>query len=140
VIISAIDDTDKEIFSHAVSYKPTGDFKGIKMVDPDGEYVAIIGYDCWTLNAVQMHTWIPQPKKFTSRFFIHECFRYPFEIGNLGLVVGVTPADNESALELNRRIGFRETYRMKDGWAVGVDMVIQEMRREECRWLHRRVA
>jgi hypothetical protein len=140
VKVEAIDDNDADVFIRATGYQPSADFKGIKMMDSEGLYVVIIGYDNWTMNAVQMHMWIPQPGKFTNRHFIREAFRYPFEIGNLGLVIGCIPADNEPSLEFTRRIGFTETYRIKDGWDVGVDLVLHEMRREECRWYQRRAA
>lgn len=132
-MIQAANATDVEQFMKATSYRPTEDFKGVKLVR-EGELVAMAGYDFWTPNAVQMHIWIPKKSGFT-REFIREGLRYPFQIGNRKLIVGVTPGDNLLALEFNRRIGFVQKYRVKDGWSDGVDMVLQELRREDCRWL-----
>ncbi len=121
-------------FCEAISYTPSIRFKAIVLME-EGKILAAAGYDHWTPNAVQMHIWIPER---LSKLFVREAFRYPFEIGNKGLVIGVTPGDNTRALELNRHVGFREVYRIVDGWTLGTDMVIQEMRRDECRWLSRR--
>lgn len=121
-------------FLRAISYSPTSHFKSIGQLDEDYELVAAVGYDMWTPNSVQMHIWIPRPSLVT-RTFIREGFRYPFEYK--GLVVGLTPGNNAAALHFNRRVGFKEVYRMKDAWDVGVDVVVQEMRKEDCRWLRR---
>jgi hypothetical protein len=106
----------------------------------DGSIGAMVGYDNWTPNLVQMHIWIKNPEVYLSREFVQEAFRYPFIQGDRALVIGVTPGDNVRALEFNRKIGFIETYRVKDGWSPGTDMVIQEMRREACRWIPRSTA
>lgn len=118
----------------AVKFSPSADFKALLQVDSAGDLAAIVGYDSWTINAVHMHIWIP---KWIGKEFIREAFRYTFDIAGKGLAIGGTPAHNAAALEFNRRVGFRETYRIKDGWALGTDMVIQEMQRRECRWILR---
>lgn len=138
-MISATTPEDNLRFCAAISYSPTKDFKGVKL-ERAGQLIILAGYDYWTPNAVQMHIWIPNPSGFSSREFIREAFRYPFEDGQRKIVVGVTPGDNALALEFNRRIGFHVKHRIIDGWADGVDMVIQELRRDECRWLFKRAA
>ena len=113
-------------------YNPTSGLRGITY----GDGVAVVAYDNWTENAVFMHCWSNGSTKpwFDIRF-LREIFRYPFEICNKGLVIGTTQGDNTPVLEFCRRVGFKQTYRIKDGWKLGTDLVIQEMRRENCRWL-----
>jgi RimJ/RimL family protein N-acetyltransferase len=135
-VIEAANDADIQLFIEATSYNPTSQFKAIVM-KVDGEIQAMTGYDYWTPNAVQMHIWIKHPEAYLSKEFIQESFGYPFSSGR-NLVIGVTPGDNERALSFNQKIGFKEKYRIKDGWSLGTDMVIQEMRLDECRWLSRR--
>jgi hypothetical protein len=135
-VIEAANDADIQLFKEATSYHCTDQFKAI-VLRVKGEIHAMTGYDFWTPNAVQMHIWIKHPEAYLSKEFIQECFGYPFGSGR-NLVIGVTPGDNERALEFNRKIGFKEAHRIKDGWSLGTDMVIQEMRRDECRWLSRR--
>jgi hypothetical protein len=101
-----------------------------------GKIYGFVGYDHWTENAVEMHIWL-QGKHALTRKLLREAFTFPFVTCNKGVVIGVTPGNNASALEFNRSVGFKETYRIRDGWSLGTDMVIQEMRRDECRWLRR---
>lgn len=136
-MIEAANEADIQLFLKATSYQPTSQFKAI-VQRVDGEIHAMAGYDYWTPNAVQMHIWINHPEAYLSKEFIQEGFGYPFNSGR-NLVIGVTPGDNARALEFNRKIGFVEKYRIKDGWSLGTDMVIQELRRDECRWLSRRL-
>lgn len=137
-MIVASDEDDLLKFMEATAYVPTRNFRGIKLVSEDSELQAMVGYDFWTHNAVQMHIWIKHPEAYLNREFIQEAFSYPFNNGR-NLVIGVTPGDNTRALEFNRKIGFIETHRVKDGWSLGTDMVIQEMRLDQCRWLSRRI-
>lgn len=136
-MIEAANEADIQQFLEATSYSPTANFKAITMRDEAGEILAMAGYDFWTPNAVQMHSWMKHREAYLSKEFLQEAFGYAF-VGGRSLVIGVTPGDNTRALEFNRRLGFKETYRVKDGWSLGTDMVIQELRRDECRWLSRR--
>src|SRR5688572_9038174 len=115
-------------------YNPTAGLRGITYGDGD----AVVAYDNWTHNAVFMHCWSRATKPWFDRRFLREIFRYPFEICGKGLVIGFTQGDNAPVLKFCHRVGFRETHRVRDGWKLGTDLVIQEMRRENCRWLKER--
>jgi hypothetical protein len=133
-VIEAATWEDIQRFKLAVSYTPSADCKGIK-IHEGGEIQGIVLYDYWTENAVQMHVWIPDPRCLSGRVFFREAFRYPFELGNRGLAIAVTPAHNTASLRLQKFLGFVEKYRIQDGWAIGEDMVISELKRENCVWL-----
>lgn len=135
-MIVAMTDVDKALLCSLLSYYRTVRLRGIKRVVA-GELLAMVGFDDWTSNSVQMHVWLKNPHAI-SRDLICECFRYAYEVANVGIVIGVTPCNNTAALELNRRLGFRRVYTLKDGFALGTDLAIQELRREECRWLRHR--
>lgn len=126
---------DLELMCKSLPYNPTAGFRGIRY--GTNSPLAIVGYDNWTHNAVHMHVWSGSTRPWFDRYFLQEIFRYPFEICKKGLVIGYTQGDNAPVLEFSRRVGFRETYRVRDGWSLGTDLVIQEMRREECRWIKR---
>lgn len=96
---------------------------------------AMVIYDGWTPNSVQVHVYSRDPASLLRPDFIREIFHYPFVQANRRLLVSVTPAHAESSLALSRALGFKETYRIRDGWAESIDMVVKEMRREECRYL-----
>lgn len=95
---------------------------------------ACIVYDYWCPNSVCVHSYIPEPR-FLTKGFLREMFRYPFS--NVDWVIGVTPGDNLKALEFNRRIGFKETYRLMFGFDKTVDQVYQTMWHADCKYWRR---
>ena len=106
-------------------------FRAIEAMDANGEIKGMVGYDNWTLNAVQMHMAFETPAAL--RAIIPAGFKYPFS--SRGVILGIIPSHNERSCELTRRLGFKEVYRIQDGWAKGDDMIVFQMRREECRYL-----
>jgi hypothetical protein len=110
-------------------YIPSGNVTGLH----NGS--ACILYDQWTPNSVCVHSYIPDPR-FLTKGFLVEMFRYPFT--NVDWVIGVTPGDNAKALAFNQRIGFTERDRLPQGFAKGVDTVVQVMHYSECRWWRRK--
>lgn len=113
----------------------TNNAQGIACVDGDGTLGAVVLYDDWTPNAVTVHIYSASPKYMFNPRFIHEIFWFPYVYGTRSVLVGTIQADNEGSLKLAKALGFRETYRVTDGWSDGIDMVIVEMRRQDCRWL-----
>lgn len=107
--------------------------RAIKAVDSSGRIRGVIAYDCWTETGVQAHMAVDSPVVWRS--LVRPAFAYPFlEVGK-SLIMGVIPADNERSCRMARRLGFRESSRVVDGWDTGVDLVIHTLRRHECRWL-----
>ena len=98
------------------------------------EIVAAVAFDSWTQNSCLAHIAIEDP--FVLRHGLLElAFNFVFLHAGRGIVFGMTPANNKTALRFNRKIGFQELYRLKDGYRTGIDYVLQEMRRESCRWI-----
>lgn len=127
---------DAKFFHYKTGYVPTLSFNGMKLTDISGRILVMVGFDFWTPNAVQMHIYVRNPKDVTRRF-IREVFNYAFITCGRGLVIGITPSDNAPALEFNRRIGFHVTHTIRQGWSEYVDMVVQEMRANDCKWLRK---
>lgn len=113
--------------SIALSYVPSLNANGITCRDDDGNHMATLLFDFWTINAVQMHIWIERPKALEGGILVREAFDYVKKTGR-GLVLGVTPGDNTLSLRFQHALGFVEKYRIVDGWAKGIDMVISEKR------------
>jgi RimJ/RimL family protein N-acetyltransferase len=105
--------------------------------DEVGGIGAMAIYDRWTKTAVEMHAYSASPKYVFRPEFCRAMFEYPFVQANKMLAFAVTPCDNIASIALARWLGFREVYRIRDGWDLGTDMVIQEIRRQECRFLER---
>lgn len=116
-----------------IGLAPGVDFKAIEAVDAKGEIRGMVGYDHWTHNSVNAHIALDSP--IALRSLIRAAFAYPFEQVGFGVLVCPVASDNEASMRLCRGLGFREAYRMRDGHDVGVDLVLWEMRREECRHL-----
>ena len=116
----------------------TDGFKAIKCVDGSGRIRGMVGYDGWTENAVQCHMAVDSPMAW--RAMAAPAFEYPFQQAGKRVILGLIPASNAPSVKLAKRLGLRETYRVRDGWAQGVDLIVFEMRRDECRWLQQRKA
>lgn len=98
-----------------------------------GEIVGMVAFDGWTDNSVVVHMAAEFPAVW--RRLLPAACRYAFIQSGRGVVLGSVRASNVAALKLDMHFGFREIARVRDGYAVGDDMVLIEMRREECRWL-----
>jgi hypothetical protein len=129
-----VDVAPKEHFSWLVERTKCATTEGFRAIEAfdDRGIQGMVGFDYWTPNAVQMHV---AASPAAVRSLLWPAFHYAFEQAGRGLAIGITPASNERACAFNRRCGWREAYRIKDGWTVGEDMIVFEMRRNECRFL-----
>jgi RimJ/RimL family protein N-acetyltransferase len=120
---------------------PSENFKAIEALDRDGRIHGMVGYDAFTDNSCVMSIALDNPAAF--RALIRPCFEYPFLQLGKGVALCTIRGSNAKSIKLTSHVGFREAYRIRDGISVGEDMLIYEMRREECRWipqLQRKVA
>ena len=108
-------------------------FGAIEAIDDAGRILGMVGFDGWTPNAVSMHVALDSP--IAARRLLKVAFWVAFVDSKKGVVLGLVLSTNKRALKLDRHLGFTEIARIKDGWAVGVDTVVFQMRREECRWI-----
>lgn len=111
----------------------TRNARAIQALDVSGRIRGVIAYDCWTESAVQAHMAVDSPVVWRS--LLRPAFAYPFLEAGRSLLLGIIADDNPKSLAMVRRLGFRETHRVMDGWSTGVDLVLFQMRRHECRWL-----
>lgn len=111
----------------------TSYFRAIEAVREDGTIVGMVAYSEWTPNAVVMHVAIEHPAAL--RHLLRPGFAYPFLESGRRIALCSVLSTNKRSLELVKRLGFRETHRIRDGWIEGVDIVSFEMHRSECRWL-----
>jgi hypothetical protein len=132
-----LNEEDKKFFYDVLDYDGTSYFRGFKKLNAQGEIIAMMGYDDWTKNSVQFHIWSRNPKAI-DRQFLREAFGYPFCQVGVNLAIGITPCNNEAALKFNLGVGFKRTYTIKDGYDIGVDLAVQEMRKEDCPWINGR--
>ena len=131
--------TPKEIdhICDEIGYAPSKHATGVVIEKDDGTPGAAAIYDHWTHSAVQMHAWSSSPKYVFNPDFCREIFAYIFVQNTKMLAFAVTPCDNSPSLALAKFLGFKKILRIRDGWKLGTDMVIQELRREDCRFLEK---
>ena len=104
----------------------------------NGELEAAAVFDSFSETSCTCHLVIENPFVIRHGFLTYG-FLFAFIAKDLKLLVGYTPSNNHEALRLNKKLGFRETYRIPEAYMQGVDLVVQEMRRDECRWLNTEV-
>jgi hypothetical protein len=138
-VIRAATKEEIEDFERETNYCPSKKAKGI-VNEVDGKVAAMIIYDYWTYTSVQVHIHAPNFRHFIDPKFIHEIFHYPFITCDRKVLVAVTPDESKGSLAVSKWLGFKETYRMKDGWCDGEDMVLKELKRADCRWLQQKAA
>jgi RimJ/RimL family protein N-acetyltransferase len=100
----------------------------------DGNLVAVVGFASFMPKACQMHIAAVDEVNWMSRDLLWAAFDYPFNKLGVSVILGQVCADNESALKLNRHLGFKVIAEIADAHMDG-DLVIMAMRREDCRWL-----
>lgn len=114
---------------------PTEGFRALKAVDARGQIRGMVGYDAWTENACQAHMAVDTP--IVWRSLLPAVFEYPFIQCNRGVLLGVIQQSNAKSWGMAGALGFRLTHRIRDGWAKGDDLLMLELRREDCRYLRR---
>jgi RimJ/RimL family protein N-acetyltransferase len=110
------------------------DTGGLVAIDRHGEYAAAMIADSFTDTACATHITVVNPFVLRHRF-LQAAAHMLFLNAKRHVIVCMTAANNEKAMRFNRRIGWQEIYRVRDGFQFGVDMVMFEMRREQCPWL-----
>lgn len=113
----------------------TSDTKGIVAYDMDTEdIVAMVSFDNWTYNSVQLHLAIEKPM-ILRHGMLEEIADYVYTQAERDIILAVIPANNEKSLKLVKNIGLEAVYTVQDGYAKGVDYILLELRKENCRWL-----
>lgn len=108
----------------------TSDFRALEVLSGE-RILGMVGYCNWTPGAVESHMAVETPIAWRS--LLPHVFAYPFETRIT--MLAVIPSHNSHSLKLTRHFGFRETHRVRDGWAQNDDLILLELRREECRFL-----
>lgn len=116
----------------------TPEFKAIAAVDDAGRIHGMAGFDLWTENSVTINIALENPAAL--RTILRPIFNYAFVQAGRGVALATVREANVRSRELVEHVGFTEVYRVKDGIRVGEDMILYQMRREDCRWIAQRKA
>jgi RimJ/RimL family protein N-acetyltransferase len=117
-------------------------FRAMEAVDAQGRILAMVGFDGWTPSSVMLHVALEHPAAL--RHILRPALGLVFDPAPAGcglrLINATVLGNNARSLRLVRHLGFRETHRIRDGWDVGVDIVLFEMRRRDCRYVNQEAA
>lgn len=113
---------------------PSDDLRFIAHGDSEGKIDAVVAFNGFTYRICSMHV-CGDGGKWIDRQLLRTVFDYVFDRCQCVAVYGHVASNNIEALRLDTHLGFKEVHRIKDAVDDGVDLVILEMRREQCRWL-----
>ena len=116
-----------------VGVTPTPSARAIAVIDEPGRIRGMVLYDGWTENSVEAHMAVTAPAAW--RALLVPAFAYPFVQSGRGVLVGRIRESNVASLRMAMHLGFEVFARVRDGARVGEDLVLVQMRREDCRWL-----
>lgn len=120
------------VLLHLPGLKRVEDTGGIMCIDLDtNETVAGVVFDTWTHSSVCVHQIVTNPMVLRHGFF-EEVADYVFNVAEREVMVGLVPANNEKALKLNEKIGFKECGRVPDAIMLGLDLIIMQVHKEDC--------
>lgn len=95
----------------------------------DGKPVAGCVFDNFTHTSVQVHLLILNPIALRGGFY-EACGEFVFDHCGKHIVYGMVPGDNLRAIRFNRKMGWKEVFRIKGAFKEGVDYVIMELTKE----------
>lgn len=116
-----------------VGFKTHDDMRAILAKDEDN-ILAAAAFERWTNSAATAHIWIGDARALMGGKFLRAVCEYVFGYAGKKVLMGETPASNPASIKLQHSIGFKEIARIPDGWDMGVDMVVSQMRADACPW------
>ena len=111
------------------------DSKGMVAYE-DGKLVGAVAFDHWSHNSVHIHIAVDNMLIF-KHGWPEAVFDYIFNQCDKGIILGITPACNERSVRFIKHIGFVEVFRLKDGFEEGIDFVVTEYRKENCKYIRK---
>lgn len=99
-----------------------------------GGLIAGVIYENYNGLDIRMHV-ATEGKRWLTRHFLGEVFRYPFIQLGCRRVTGLVPASNAKAIEFDEHLGFIYEGCIRRMLPNGEDLLIYGMLKEECRWL-----
>ena len=100
----------------------------------DNKPVGAMVMDNWTKNSVQAHFYLKNSIVLRSGF-LEYCFDYVFNECGKKVMYALIPGNNEKAIKVNEHMGATEKCRFEEAFEDGVDYVIMELKRENCKYL-----
>ena len=124
-----------EILNKEVGVKPTSDLQAIFWCNPETNVIEwCVGFDSFLGKTCQIHV-VNFNKKYTPRKLLSAVFEYAFKTAGVETLIGIVNSNNEQAMKYDQHLGFKEAYRFEGMHEDGGDLVVFEMKKDECRFI-----
>lgn len=126
----AFSDADQLTIRQVMPFTFSDGTNGIVAYDMDtSRTLAVLVAQEWTYTACTVHQVILNPLVIKHGWF-QEIADWLFTTAKRLVLLAPVPSNNERAIKVNEKLGFREITRIKDGYDRGVDFVVMELRPE----------
>jgi hypothetical protein len=123
-------------YARSVLTVPISSFtRGLVALDKNNVPKGIVLLDQWTENSVMGHIAIQHPMAMRKLPF--EALDYVFNTLGKNLFMGAIPSDNPKSLKFNQHLGFEVVYTIEDGYDIGVDILLMQLKKENCKYIQK---
>jgi hypothetical protein len=98
------------------------------------ELLGAMVFDNWTDTSVHAHFLLRKPMLLRHGFF-EVCFGYVFGQSGRDMMYTIIPGNNDKSRRLVKRLGATEKCILEGAFKKGEDMVLVELRKENCKYL-----
>ena len=124
-----------EILHKEIGVQPSADQQAIFWANPKTEVIEwCIGFTAFVGKTCQIHV-VNFNKKYTPRKLLWATFDYPFRQLGLESLIGIVNSNNEQAMKYDQNLGFKEVHRFAGLHDDGGDIVVFELKKDECRFI-----
>lgn len=124
-----------EILKKEIGVQPSADLQALFWANPKSNEIEwCIGYTSFLGKTCQIHV-VNFDKKYTPRRLLWAAFDYPFRQAGVETLIGIVNSNNQLAMKYDQNLGFKEAYRFKGMHDDGGDIVVFEMKKQDCRFL-----
>lgn len=116
-----------------IGLEPTAHLCCIGSVNKAGDTLrGVVGYDSFNGASVVMH--MAGDPGWIDKSVLLACFDYPFNVMGCDQVLAFVPSGNETALSINKRLGFQIVVELEGAHPDG-SLFVMRMKRDNCKWL-----
>lgn len=124
-----------EILHKEIGVQPSADQQAILWANPETKVIEwCIGFTAFIGKTCQIHV-VNFNKKYTPRKLLWATFDYPFRQLGLESLIGIVNSNNEQAMKYDQNLGFKEVHRFAGLHDDGGDIVVFELKKDECRFI-----
>ena len=120
-------------FFRTMGCRVASDTRGIVAEADDGSVAGMVVLENWSATSVFGHIQIENIR--CTKLLVEGVMDFVFNVCGMLYFLGILPSDNEKAMRLEKKLGFKEVYRLPNGLDHGVDAIYMCLAREEAAYL-----